>query len=101
MPHCGVWSPIDVDGSFWDAVDAPEDPASFDGVPGSFRLTSSTEATFTVSHGGVLHLDSPLRQQDVPELPIARPPGATAVREVLADRWVGALSSHGRLPTAE
>lgn len=56
MPHCGVGSPIDVDGSFWDAVDVPADPVTFDGQPGIFRLVSSTEATFTAPSIGVLHL---------------------------------------------
>ena len=56
MPHCGIRSPIDVDGSFWDSVDAPATSVDFDGRPGSFRLTSPTEATFTASDGTLLRL---------------------------------------------
>lgn len=56
MPHCGVGSPIDVNGSFWDAVDVPADPVIFDARPGVFRLVSSTTATFTATSVGVLHL---------------------------------------------
>jgi hypothetical protein len=55
-PHCGINSPIDVDGSFWDAVGVPPDSVDFDGWPGSFRLDTPTEATFTASDGRVLHL---------------------------------------------
>ena len=47
MPHCGIKSPIDVDGSFWDAVDVPADTVEFDGVTGTFRLISPTAAVFT------------------------------------------------------
>lgn len=56
LPHCGIRSPIDVDGSFWDAVDLPPDPVQFDGLPGTFRLTSPNNATFTAPDGSVLHL---------------------------------------------
>lgn len=56
MPHCGIGSPIDVDGSFWDAVILPPDPVQFDGVPGTFRLTARDVATFTDASGAVLHL---------------------------------------------
>src|SRR2546426_9295769 len=40
MPHCGINSPIDVDGSFWDAVGVPPTSVEFDGQPGKFRLVS-------------------------------------------------------------
>jgi hypothetical protein len=56
MPHCGINSPIDVDGSFWDAVGVPPDSVDFDGQPGTFRLVSPTEATFTASDGKILQL---------------------------------------------
>jgi hypothetical protein len=56
MPHCGINSPIDVDGSFWDAVGVPPTSVDFDGQIGTFRLTSPTEATFTTSDGRVLRL---------------------------------------------
>ena len=56
MPHCGINSPIDVDGSFWDAVGVPADSVDFDGRTGTFRLASPTEATFTASDGNLLHL---------------------------------------------
>ena len=56
MPHCGINSPIDVDGSFWDAVGVAPTSVDFDGSPGTFRLVSLTEATFTASDGRILHL---------------------------------------------
>jgi len=56
MPHCGINSPIDVDGSFWDAVGVPPTSVEFDGQPGTFRLVSTTEANFTASNGQVLRL---------------------------------------------
>src|SRR5258706_15620328 len=30
MPHCGLLSPIDVDGSFWDLAQPINDPVAFD-----------------------------------------------------------------------
>jgi hypothetical protein len=56
MPHCGINSPIDVDGSFWDAVDVAPNSLDFDGQRGTFRLTSPTEATFAASTGRILRL---------------------------------------------
>ena len=56
MPHCGINSPIDVDGSYWDAVGVLPDSVDFDGRPGTFRVVSPTEATFTASGGAVLQL---------------------------------------------
>jgi hypothetical protein len=56
MPHCGINSPIDVDGSFWDAVGVPPDSIDFDGRAGTFRLVSPMEATFTATDGQILHL---------------------------------------------
>lgn len=56
MPHCGLGSPIDVDGSFWDAAGVPETSVAFDGQPGTFRLDSPNRATFTTTDGQVLKL---------------------------------------------
>jgi hypothetical protein len=56
MPHCGISSPIDVDGSFWDPVNVPADPVQFDGSPGTFRLDTRTTATFTDTNGAILKL---------------------------------------------
>lgn len=56
MPHCGINSPIDVDGSFWDPVTIPADPVQFDGSPGTFRLDTPTTATFTDANGAILWL---------------------------------------------
>jgi hypothetical protein len=56
MPHCGINSPIDVDGSFWDAVGVPLTSVDFDGQTGTFRLIAPTEATFTASDGKDLRL---------------------------------------------
>jgi hypothetical protein len=56
MPHCGINSPIDVDGSFWDAVSVAPDSVEFDGAVGSFRLISDRTAAFTRSDGQVLNL---------------------------------------------
>ena len=56
MPHCGINSPIDVDGSYWDAVGLAPDSADFDGLPGTFRLASHDTAAFTRSDGLVLRL---------------------------------------------
>ena len=56
MPHCGIASPIDVDGSFWDAAIPPADRTEFDMQTGTFTLLSTTEATFTAADGRVLRL---------------------------------------------
>jgi hypothetical protein len=56
MPHCGIGSAIDVDGSFWDPLDPPADITGFDGVPGSFELSSNERATFTTLTGAMLQL---------------------------------------------
>ena len=56
MPHCGVGSPIDVDGSFWDAAGVLADPVAFDGQGGTFVLTAPDRATFTRSVGQALEL---------------------------------------------
>jgi len=55
-PHCGILSPIDVDGSFWDAVGTGSPSVIFDGLPGTFRLDSANEATFTATDGEAVHL---------------------------------------------
>jgi len=56
MPHCGIKSPIDVDGTFWDAVGVPADTVDFDGVSGTFRLITPMQAVFTRSDGRTLDL---------------------------------------------
>ncbi|MES2210785.1 MAG: hypothetical protein V4515_11465 [Chloroflexota bacterium] len=52
MPHCGIRSPIDVDGSFWDAVGVAPNSVDFDGSSGTFRLTDATTAIFTQASTG-------------------------------------------------
>ncbi len=56
MPHCGIGSPIDIDGSFWDAAIEPADPTAFDMQSGTFRLLTATEAVFTTADGRDLPL---------------------------------------------
>lgn len=56
MPHCGINSPIDVDGSFWDAVGIAPDSVDFDGQTGTFRLASHDAAEFIRSDARVLNL---------------------------------------------
>jgi hypothetical protein len=66
MPHCGIHSPIDVDGSFWDGVGIAPDSVDFDGQPGTFRLVSDNKAEFTGTNGQVLLL---VRHQGPKEFP--------------------------------
>ena len=66
MPHCGINSSIDVDGSFWDAVGIAPTSVGFDGQPGFFRLTSPTEAAFTATNGRALRL---VRHEGTKEFP--------------------------------
>ena len=56
MPHCGILSPIDVDGTFWDAVGVLGDPVAFDGQQGTFRLSTTGTAVFARSDGLTLDL---------------------------------------------
>ncbi|MEO8572046.1 MAG: hypothetical protein ABI553_10160 [Chloroflexota bacterium] len=56
MPHCGINSPIDVDGSYWDAVGIAPDSTDFDGQPGAFRLGSNDGATFVRADGRTVNL---------------------------------------------
>jgi len=56
MPHCGIDSPIDVDGTFWDAVAITSDSVAVDGQPGMFRLVSHDSSEFTATNGRVLLL---------------------------------------------
>ncbi len=55
-PHCGINSPIDLDGSFWDAVGIAPDSVDFDGRQGTFRLASHDSAQFIGSDGRTLDL---------------------------------------------
>jgi len=59
MPHCGLRSPIDFDGSFWDAVDprSPDvggRPATFTLRPGGFAVLRAASAgdLVLVRHAG-------------------------------------------------
>lgn len=56
MPHCGIHSPIDVDGSFWDATRIDPNSVDFDGASGTIRLTTGDAATFVDAGGRKLHL---------------------------------------------
>jgi hypothetical protein len=53
MPHCGLQSPIDIDGSFWDAPDVQGDPVAFDGQSGVFVLVDADHAMFTTRDGSL------------------------------------------------
>jgi hypothetical protein len=68
MPHCGILSPIDVDGSYWDAGAATDrDPVAFDGRTGTFTLNSPDDATFIRSDGATLDL---VRHAGAKEFPL-------------------------------
>jgi hypothetical protein len=56
IPHCGLMSPIDIDGSFWGSVTQPPDPAVFDGQPGVFVVETPSTATFTTDLGESVRL---------------------------------------------
>ncbi|MBA2382376.1 MAG: hypothetical protein H0V73_09730 [Chloroflexi bacterium] len=56
MPHCGINSPIDIDGSFWDAIGEPSTSVDFDGATGLFQLVSPSEARFLPPTGRALRL---------------------------------------------
>ena len=51
MPPCGMAGPIDMDGSFWDAVGGEWSSPYWDGQPGFFQLLSPNEAEFTKADG--------------------------------------------------
>ncbi len=53
MPMCGTKGPIDIDGAFWDV---PGSAPEFDSLPGIFRLTSPSTATFTTRDGRSVEL---------------------------------------------
>ena len=58
LGHCGVFSGIDLDGSWWDPV-GPVDidhPASINSADGVITLTDPTHATFTTPTGFSLRL---------------------------------------------
>lgn len=57
MPHCGINGPIDVDGSFWDAMNIDPESVDFDGKTGTFRLTAAGSARFTRMDGATLTLE--------------------------------------------
>lgn len=58
MPHCGLEGPIDIDGSFWLAVDAeqPADPLVFDSATGTFKLLDAQTGLFTAGDGTAVKL---------------------------------------------
>jgi hypothetical protein len=66
MPHCGINGAIDVDGTYWDAVDIAPDSVDFDGAVGTFRLRSAATAVFTGSDGRALEL---VRHEGVKQFP--------------------------------
>jgi hypothetical protein len=58
LGHCGLYSPIDVDGSFWDPV-GPIDgqhPAAINASDGRLRFTGPASAEFRTADGFVLAL---------------------------------------------
>jgi hypothetical protein len=58
LGHCGIWSGIDVDGTFWDPVGSI-DAAGIDlinAAAGTFTLQSRTNAVFRTNGGLVLQL---------------------------------------------
>lgn len=54
MPHCGLHSPVDIDGSFWDPVDRPW--PQVDGRTGTFTLQPGGFAVFRTFGAGDLLL---------------------------------------------
>ena len=52
LGHCGLDSPIDVDGSFWDPVgEIPADDALLGDAAGQFRRLGPTSAEFVTARG--------------------------------------------------
>jgi hypothetical protein len=58
LGHCGIWSGIDVDGSFWNPVGLvnPNHPDAINSAPGTFTLTSPNSAILRTEKGFVLQL---------------------------------------------
>jgi hypothetical protein len=56
MPHCGLLSPVDIDGSFWDAADPAHPTPHVDGTQGVFQLTTADLATYTADDGRSVEL---------------------------------------------
>lgn len=58
LGHCGIWSGIDVDGSFWDPVGFVNSahPDVINSAPGTFALTSATTATLRTNGGLTVQL---------------------------------------------
>ena len=66
LGHCGVDSPIDVDGSFWDPVVEPSGSAFFNATSGLFRLATHSDAVFTASDGELLALTRHVGAKEFP-----------------------------------
>jgi hypothetical protein len=68
LSHCGIWSPIDFDGSFWDPVGFidPSQPAAINSAAGVMTLTTSTTAVFVTPQGFRLDLVRHLGAKHVP-----------------------------------
>jgi len=58
LGHCGIWSGIDVDSSFWDPVGSVNEahPDLINSADATFLLTSTTTATLRTSGGLTLQL---------------------------------------------
>jgi hypothetical protein len=58
LGHCGLLSPIDVDGSLWDAVGAIDSRhvAAVNAAPGQFSLTGESTARFQTDSGFTVNL---------------------------------------------
>jgi hypothetical protein len=58
LGHCGIWSGIDVDGSFWNPVGAvnANHPDLVNSARGTFTLTSPNSATLRTQDGFALQL---------------------------------------------
>ena len=58
LGHCGIWSGIDVDGTFWDPAGLVNHahPDLINSAPGTFALTSATTATLRTNGGLTVQL---------------------------------------------
>ena len=58
LGHCGLGSPIDVDGSLWDAIGAIDSRhlAAINAAPGQFSLTGESTARFQSDSGFAVNL---------------------------------------------
>ena len=79
MPMCGTAGPIDVDGSFWDAIG---DGSGLDSQLGTFRLTDPDSAQFVTASGRSIVLTRHAGVQGVPHLLVAARQGGGVVQAV-------------------